>query len=64
MKMYTSKQVAEMLGIGLSTVAKHCVSVGIVRQGRDWLISEAQIDQIRAWIKAHPKGFQKKAKES
>ena len=44
----TTTQAAEMLGIARRTVQKWCAELGFERQGRDYLLTDDQLAQIRA----------------
>lgn len=47
-KRYTTQQVAEILGIGRSTVTYYACRLGFERSGRDYILTDEQVGQIRA----------------
>lgn len=49
--LYTVSQVANMLGVSAPWVRREAASVGAQRVGRDWVITAAQVESLRAKIK-------------
>ena len=58
--MYTTRQVSERIGVSERVIQKYCVVLGFDKFGRDWALTEAQVEQIQNWISTHPAGRPKK----
>lgn len=51
-RLYTTQDASDALGIGTRRVKQLCADLGFQRQGRDWLLTDADLDAIRARMAA------------
>ncbi len=54
MKLYTTRQAAGILGNHIRTVQGWCELFGYRKTGRDWILTEDQLDRIRSRIRSAP----------
>lgn len=54
--MYSTYEVAGMLGLGIRMVQLHCVKLGFPKIGRDYLLTDEQVTLMEDRVLAHPVG--------
>lgn len=52
--MLTTAEAARKLNLARRTVQKWCVELGFTKQGRDYLLDEEQVEQIRIVAQGAP----------
>ena len=50
----TTKHAAKLLGSSIRTVQRWCKKLGYPREGRDWLLTDDQVEQLRARVQPGP----------
>lgn len=46
--LYSSADAGDILGVTTARIRQLCKELGIQRQGRDWLLTDADLERIRA----------------
>jgi len=54
--MYSTHEVAGMLGLGVRAVQLHCVKLNFPKTGRDYRLTDVQVTLMKDWILSHPVG--------
>ena len=63
MNYMTTREAAISLGVTLRTVQNHCKALGFNKTGRDYLLTNGQVNEIRRHMIDHPRGKRKKIKK-
>ncbi len=61
MEYITTKQAAaDILGITLRTLQKHCQALGFAKTGGHYLLTAVQVEQVQKYMADHPRGRRKR----
>jgi len=64
MNYMTTRTAATYLEVTLRTVQNHCQALGYNKAGRDYLLTNGQVELIRQHMADHPRGGRKSTKQS
>ena len=56
MNYITTKQAADLIGITLRTLQKHCQALGFAKIGGNYLLTAVQVEQVQKHMADHPQG--------